>query len=106
MNNIFTLLEQKFTSGNDVEVSSIRITRTEWEEAKEQSAKDQNLRDCLLSLKFNASGIETMYQELQEAIDDLEYVHSYIEECSHWDNREPLLKDIEGFISKHNSMEN
>jgi hypothetical protein len=38
--NIHELLEQKFRSGNGVEVSSVRISRAEWEAAQPVAVPD------------------------------------------------------------------
>lgn len=36
----------------------------------------------------------------QNTREALEYIQSYIEECDHWDNKEPLLGDIAKFLAQ------
>lgn len=41
----------------------------------------------------------------QNTREALEYIQSYIEECDHWDNKEPLLGDIAKFLAEQPSSE-
>jgi len=73
MNRLNELLKQKFASGNDVQVSSVRITRAEWEDAM-HDPDEQSEKKPIAWLTRNDDGDPAMlffdYQEATSYCDD------------------------------------
>ena len=70
MSDIMTIMEQKFTSGNDVPVTMSRITSEEWYKllcyVKNLKTENEILRDEICELKGDVSVLESMLDDVSE----------------------------------------